>query len=251
MGQRALVFATGHALFVFPVGSDTKLGTLVHLIGSNLYFHGSTLGAKHCGVERLIQVEFGCCDVVLETAGHGIPPCVNRAECCVAIPDGADQNADAREVVNIVEVTTAVHHFLIDRVILLGPSTHLSFNFRGFEIVIDRIDYSVHEGIAFRRTIAHKRLDFHINLGVQHSTRQVLELPLHSLDAQAVCERCVDVESFLGFFCRRFRCHKAPGSSVVKTIRQLHNENSNVFRHSDNHFPDCLSLGVVAVLELV
>src|SRR5438105_2218856 len=55
------------ALFVAPVRGDTFLGDTVHFMGANLNFDALSVGSDHAGVERLIHVDLGQGDIILES----------------------------------------------------------------------------------------------------------------------------------------------------------------------------------------
>src|SRR5450756_520395 len=60
--------ALGH-LLVLPVGGDAVLGPAVHLVGADLDLDGLAARPDHRRVQRLVHVELGHRDEVLEPAG--------------------------------------------------------------------------------------------------------------------------------------------------------------------------------------
>ncbi len=64
-------------LLVLPVRGDAVLGAAVHVPGADLQLDRLALGADHRGVQRLVHVELGHRDVVLEPARHRAPPRVH------------------------------------------------------------------------------------------------------------------------------------------------------------------------------
>src|SRR5690606_19861432 len=109
-----------YAFLVLPVGRHAVLGPTIHLFGSNLNLDRSTFWSNHRSVKRLIQVELGRSDVVLETPRNRCPPGVNRAQHCVAVTDSTHQHPESHQVVDLVKLATAKNHLLIDGVVLLG-----------------------------------------------------------------------------------------------------------------------------------
>ena len=53
-------------LLVLPVCGNTIFSSLMHLLGTNLNLNAPALWTHHSGVERLIEVELGHRNVVLE-----------------------------------------------------------------------------------------------------------------------------------------------------------------------------------------
>ena len=153
MSESILVFTTGCALFVLPVRGNAELGSLVHLHSANLNLDRPALRTEDGGVEGLIEIEFWCCDVVLEAARHGIPPGMDRAKCRVAVPDRGHQDPDAGQIVNIVEVPASTHHFLVNRIELLRSTAHLCLDLRLAEIVVYSINDTLHVCVTLRRAV--------------------------------------------------------------------------------------------------
>ena len=86
---------------------------------------------------------------------------------------------------------------------------------------------------------------------MQHGERQVFELELDRLDAEAVRERRVDLERLLRLSVADASSHEAPRAGVVQAVGELDDEHADVFGHRDDHLADGLGLRAVAVLDLV
>ena len=61
------------ALLIREVRSYPPFGAVMHLWRAYLHLDGLALWTNHCGVQRLIQVELGHSDVVLEPPRNGSP----------------------------------------------------------------------------------------------------------------------------------------------------------------------------------
>ena len=91
-------------VLVVPVGGDAVLGPLVHLLGADLHLERLALGPHHRRVQRLVEVELGHGDVVLEPPLHRLPRGVDGAQRGVAVLHRLDDDPDADEVEDLVEV---------------------------------------------------------------------------------------------------------------------------------------------------
>ena len=116
---------TGRLLLVAPVGGDARLGPLVHLPGADLHLEGLALGPHHRRVQRLVEVELGHGDVVLEPALHRLPRGVDGAQGGVAVLVAADDHPDADQVVDVVELPVLDDHLLVDAPVVLRPADDL------------------------------------------------------------------------------------------------------------------------------
>ena len=113
-----------------------------------------------------------------------------------------------------------------------------------------RADDLVEVALALPRVLQHHRLDLGVALRVQHREREVFELPLHVLDAEAVRERRVDVERLLRDALllrlrqRRDRAH------VVQPVGELDQQDADVLRHRDEHLAHRRGLLLLPRVEL-
>ena len=190
--------ALGAAL-VEPVGGDAELGGLVHLPRANLDLERLALGPDHGRVERAVEVELGHCDVVLEAARHRLPEGVHDAEhrVAVALPLAArvlHDHPHRGEVVDLVELLAALDHLLVDRIEVLGAAEDLGADAGLLELARQNLARLRDVGLALGALLSHHRRDLLVLARVERLEREVLELPLHLLDAEPVGERRVDLE---------------------------------------------------------
>ncbi len=116
-------------LLVAPVGGDPVLGPTVHLVGADLDFDGLAVEADHRGVQRLVEVELGRVDVVLEPALHRWPDGVDRPQGGPAVLLRLDDDPDADQVVEVVELLAPDHHLLVDAPQVLRSAGDLGVRF--------------------------------------------------------------------------------------------------------------------------
>ena len=153
VGKSIFVLARGGSLLVFPVRSNAEFSSLVHLDRADLNLYRTALRPKNRGVERLIEIELGGGNVVLETSWHGIPSRVDCPEDRVTISNRGDQDSDPGEIVDVVEITTSVDHFLVDGIELLGPTTDICLDLGLPQILVDSIDDAFHVGVTLGRAV--------------------------------------------------------------------------------------------------
>src|SRR5215211_3769617 len=121
----AIHLAVGKAVLVHPVGRDAVLRRRVHLGGPDLDLQELPLVGHDGRVQRLVHVELGHRYVVLEAARDRLPDRVYDAEGAVAVADVVDDDPEAGEVVDLVELLVAAHHLVVDRVKMLDPAVDL------------------------------------------------------------------------------------------------------------------------------
>src|SRR5690606_20884143 len=252
VGGSALGFAAVVALLlVLPVRGDAVFCAPVHGAGADLQFHRAAFRADHGGVQGLVHVELRHRDVVFEPPRHRIPAGVNDAERRVAVADAVHNDADTDQVVDLVEPDIAGDHLLVDRVVVLGPAAHGGFDFGfpqvGGDDLNDLLQVDVAPGGAFRDQAG----DLVEAFGVQGGEREVLQLPLDGVHAQAVGQRRVDFQGLPCFLLPLGLRQVAQGAHVVQAVAEFDDQDADVAGHRYDHLADGLGLGGLAVLHLV
>ncbi len=98
--------------------------------------------------------------------------------------------------------------------------------------------------------LRHHRLDLGVLARVQRLEREVLELPLHLVDAEPVRERRVDLERLLRLLDLLLLAEVLDRAHVVQPVGELDQDDADVLRHRDDHLPVVLGLSVLPRLEL-
>ena len=88
----------------------------MHIVRSYLNLYSFSCWTNHRGVQRLIQIEFWHCNVILKTPWDRIPARVNRAKNCVAISNIVHQNSNSYKIIDVIELSSANHHFLVNAI---------------------------------------------------------------------------------------------------------------------------------------
>ena len=238
-------------LLVAPVRGHAVLGHTVHLVGADLDLHRLATRPHDSRVQRLVEVELGDGDVVLEAPAHRGPARVQGAEHRVAVLDGVDDDSHRHQVVDVVEVLTPHDHLLVDRVVVLGPAGDGALDLVDPQVLLDLKAHLAQVLLAGRGPLGHHVLDLLVHARVQGLEGSVLELPLDGVHSQAVGERRVDLQGLLGLAGGVLRGDVLPGAGVVEPVAELDDQDADVLGHRDDHLAHRLGLGGLTVLELV
>jgi hypothetical protein len=84
---------------------------------------------------------------------------------------------------------------------------------------------------------------------MQRPEREVLELPLEGVDAEAVRERRVDLERLAGLLRLLLLAEVLDRPHVVEAVGELDEDDADVLRHRHDHLPVVLGLRLLAALE--
>ena len=185
-------------VLVVPVGGHAVLGPLVHLEGADLHLEGLALGPHHRRVQRLVEVELGHGDVVLEPPLHRLPRGVDGAQRGVAVLHRLDDDPDADEVEDVVEVAALHDHLLVDAPQVLRPAgdvggdAQLGRRSRTSSSTWGEVEVRA-RGSGWRPCGRSRRSAW----GAARRRRGPRAAGLHLLHAEAVGQRHVDVERLL------------------------------------------------------
>ncbi|CAB4323439.1 unannotated protein [freshwater metagenome] len=154
-------------VLVVPVRRHTELGPLVHLQSADLHLEGFGPGADHRGVQGLIQVELRHRYVILEPTLDRLPCGVDRAESRVTVLHCLDDDPDADEVEDVVEITTFHHHLLVDAPEVFGPASDVGDDVQLIETGTNMAQHLVEKNLSLRRSGGHHVVDLGVTLRVQ------------------------------------------------------------------------------------
>ena len=197
-GELGVVLGVAAVALVLPVRRDAELGALVHLARADLHLHALAVRADHGRVQRLVGVGLGQRDVVLEAARHGRPDRVDQTERVVDGLLGAVEDDPERDhVVDLLERDALLLHLRVDRGEVLEPAGHLRPEPGLAELRGQNSLHLVDVELALAEPALERALEIGHHGRIQRAEGEVLELPPHPVDAEAVRERHVDVERLL------------------------------------------------------
>ena len=133
----------------------------------------------------------------------------------------------------------------------LRTATHRPLRARTAQILFDLVDDIAQVFLALWGPLCDEAVDLLVDLRVQRLKRQLLELPLHHVHAEAMSERSVDLERLLRLLCRRLGRHETPRASIVQAVAELDEQHTNIATHRNEHLAQGLGLGSRAVVHLI
>ena len=222
---------------------DAELGLAVHFPGPDLELDALLLGTDDGGMERAVVIALRRRDVVLEAVRHHGIGAVQRTERPVTVGDTVDHHAERHDVGELLEGNVLALHLAPYRIEALfaprNPGLDPRFGERVFELVGD----AGHEIAAPLPEKLKARLYRVARLGIELGERQVFELLLHVLHADALGERRVDVHRFVGDALTLGRVTYEPERAhVVEPVGELDQEHADIGRHGDEEFTEVLGL---------
>ena len=133
---------------------------------------------------------------------------------------------------------------------MLRAADHLGLDPRLAQARTGRLEHVVDVELAFATALLDETRDLAIGPLVERLEREVLELPLHLLDAEPMRERRVDLEGGVRDALLLVRRQGRERSHVVQAVGELDEQDADVAGHRDDHLANVLRLLVLAGAEL-
>ena len=172
---------------------DAVLGDLVHLGGSDLHFDPLALRPDHRRVQGPVIVPFRGRDVVLEQARHHRIGAVDNAERLITRGGIVDDDAERDHVGQLLERDVLQFHLAPDGKRSLLTAYHRCLDPGRRQRVFQLVRDPVNQAGARRAQEFQALQDGVAGFCVQHLERQVLQLVLDLVHADAFGKRRVDL----------------------------------------------------------
>jgi hypothetical protein len=248
--RRSLLAAFGSGGLVQPVRGHAGLGHHVHGLGAQLELDVHARRAHQRGVQRLVAVELGDRDVVLELARHRLVHLVQDAQAGVAGDHVRHDEAEAVDVGHLGEAQVLFFHLAVDRIQRLlapgDPQLHAGGREGRFDLLLHLLD----QVAAAAARLGHGLRQRGVAPGLQVPERQFLQFAVSLVQAQAVRDGRVDVERFARDACPLLARRIGQRAHVVRAVGQLDQDDAHVARHGQQHLAERLGLVFFAGVEL-
>jgi len=172
---------------------------------------------------------------------------VNGAERMIALALFLNDDANAVQVIDLLELTILFLHLLPDAVQMLGAPGDAVVQALLIQPLAHRGDGPLQIGRALYALLCNQAGDAVILLGLQIPESQVLQLPLELPDTQAVGQRREHVHRLAGDARLALRLQVTEGAHVVQPVRQLDDDDAQVVHHGEDHLAQVLGLFLIQV----
>ncbi len=254
--QFVLAFLRGLvALLVFPVGGKAVLGDVVHAAAAYLHLNPFARLAHECGVEGLVAVGLLVVHPVAQAVGMGLvygAGDVVDFEAFVRFVHAFrhfEYDADGQDVVDLLEGDMLRLHLRPDAVGFLDARLYFVLDACLVELLPDGGRELVEDACQVLADALQLVLDRLVFLGVLVAETEFLELLLHFVQAESVCQGSVDVERLarnLVLFAGQLA---AQGAHVMQSVGNLNQDDSDVFAHGEQQLLEALRLDRCLVAE--
>ncbi len=187
-------------------------------------------------MERLVVVGLRHCDVVLESSFDRKPHGVDDAENRVAFDGRVADYADTEDIVDFVNLLLPLLYLHVDGVGMLHSSGDLyvleaflsaRFLYRSCNLL--------DECVVFALSLQEICIDVLVAFRLECLERKILELALERLHTEAVGNGSEDVETVACVGYPPLAREPGEGTHVMKLVRQLYEDDSEVLAHGEEH----------------
>ena len=167
---------------------------------------------------------------------------MDDAERRVAVVDVVDEQADGVDVVDLAELRALALHLLPDAVDVFRPTLDVGVDAGRLQARLELGDRALDVGLAALAPRVEQLGELAEALGLEDLEREVLELPLHLPDAEALRERRVDLHRLAGDALLLVRRQAVQRAHVVQPVGELDEDDPDVLGHRQQHLADVLGL---------
>ena len=133
---------------------------------------------------------------------------------------------------------------------MLGPAGDVRRNVELVELGFEQGRRLAHMRLAIGALLVDHGFDLGVLARMQDLEGKILQLPLESVDTQAVSERRVDLQRLARLLHLLRLAQVLDRAHVVQSIGELDQDDAHVARHRHDHLAVVLGLGLLAALEL-
>ena len=227
---------------VQPVGGDAVVGHRLHFPGADLDFDGHPVHTHQYGVQGLVTVGLGNCDVILEFPRHRLVQAVDAAQYPVAGIHRVDDDAEGIDIHDLGKRLPLGLHLLVNAVKVFLPPQYFHLMALLGQGGLDLVADLVYQLLAVAPGTAQGGVDPPGPHRVERVKAEILEFNANGVHTQPLGNRCIDIERFPGYAAGLAGLQHPEGAHVVQAVRQFHQYHPDVTGHRQCHLLEVLRL---------
>ena len=248
--RRSLLAAVRLGSLVQPVRRHARFGHHVHGLGAQLEFDVDARRAHQRRVQRLVAVELGNRDVVLELARQRLVHLVQDAQAGVAGDHIGHDQAEAVDVGDLGEAQVLLVHLAVDRIerLLAAGDAHADAGGGegSLQLALDLLDQVPAPAARLGDSLGQDR----VAPRPQVPEGKFLQFAIGLVEAQPMRDGRVDLERFTSDAAPLLARRIVQRAHVVGAVGQLDEDHAHIARHRQQHLAEGLGLVLFAGVEL-
>ena len=253
LAQPAILLALGGSgpLLVLPMGSNTELGNPLHFMSADLHLDPLVLRSDHAGMQGSVIVRFRGRDVILEATRNDRVAAVDLPKRLIALLHAIDRHPKRHDIGKLLEPDILALHLAPDRIRGFGTPRNLSLQADRLEALMELgNDLADHIAALIAQKLQTGQ-DGGSGVRIKLYEGKVFEFILHILDADALRQGRVDIHGFMSNPASLLRIlDEVQRAHIVKPVRQLHQQHSDIFRHGQHELAKIFRLLRLIGLQL-
>ena len=200
-------------------------------------------------MQRLVHVDLGQRDVILEAPRHRLPVRVHHAERLVTFAHRVDDDSKRDQVVNLFEAEPQLLHLRVNRKEMLGTPGDFRLHPAFVEPSRENIDHTRDIFLALLALGGDESFERPVRARIQVAKRQILEFRFEPVNTQPMRDRRIDFHRLARDLLLPVRRQMIERAHVVQPVGELDQHHPDVMRHRNDHLAEILRLLFLAALE--
>ncbi|MNE25237.1 hypothetical protein D3C80_1185600 [compost metagenome] len=209
--------------FVFPVCCQTFFRNFIHPLGADLYFYPSARRPHYCCVQGLIAITFRYGNPVSQTLRAGTieigddgvnPPAIFF----FLLSRRIENDANGEKVKHLFECNILILHLVPDGMHGFRTAINFKLEIMIIQFLLYRFDEftDILGAVIFCFAQLAYNVNIYIRLGVFQT--EVFQLRFDLVQAQSMCQRCIDKRGFGSNFHLLIPGHTGQGTHVMQPV---------------------------------
>ena len=195
-------------------------------------------------MQGLVHVLLRHGDIIFETARDRLIHFMDHAKRRITVLDGLYQNADRKQIVDLIDVFILIDHLFINTEKVLCPAVHMRGDPGIVHVLLhlchDTSDKIISCALAQRNLLHQLIIDFRLQI----LQRQVIQLDFHLGDTEPLCDRGINIHRLARLLDLLFPRHVFQRTHIVKTVGKLDQNDPDILCHRQKHFSQILRLNL-------
>ncbi len=175
---------------------------------------------------------------------------MDLAKHSIAIFHCADDYSEPQQVEDLSKGLVFSFHLIVDTVKMLGPPLYIRFNAASPQGFIECHHDSIKITFALAALLGHHVYQTVILRRIKVAKREIFQFPFNFPHSQSMCQGCVDIKGFLRDSPLAILGQIFQRVHIVHAIRQLNQDDAEVFGHRQKHLAQILCLPLFTCLKI-
>ena len=167
---------------------------------------------------------------------------MDHTQCRITVFDRFHQNTYSKQIIDLIQCLILVDHLFINAEEMFHSSLYICLDLGIVHVLFDFRHDGLYIFLTGTLLLCNLGYQIIIDIRLQIFQRQIIQLDLYFRNTKTLCNGRIDVHGLSCFFLLLFRLHVFQSTHIVKPVRQLDEDNADIFCHCKEHFSQVLCL---------